>query len=101
MNEILTLIKLTPGTYNIEHTREVFGAVRSIGQTEFYQAYATDIRPELKFVLADYLDYNDETLVAHNGQLYRVIRTYRTGQELEVTVKRASAEGCEIYGENN
>ena len=98
MNELLTLIKLTPGTYNIEYTREVFGGVRSIGQSEFYQAYATDVHPELKFVLADYLDYNNETLVEHNGQRYRILRTYRTGQELEITVERASVEECEVYG---
>jgi hypothetical protein len=48
--------------------------------------------------LADYLDYNDETLVDHNGQRYRVIRTYRTGQELELVVTKASAEEAEWNG---
>lgn len=91
MNEVITLIK--DGSQ-----REVFCALRSVGHTEFYEAYATDLRPELKFVLADYFDYDDEPFVKHGADLYRVIRTYRTGQELELTVVRASLEEVEQYG---
>ncbi len=94
MNEILTLITATQhadeyGDLTVtETTREVFAKLGSIGQKEFYQAKAVGLQPELKFVLADYLDYNDETLVEYNGQRYRVLRTYRAGQELELTVYR-------------
>ena len=94
MNEILSLIQQTPSVdaYGdqvlTETTRDVFCGLRSIGQKEFYQAHAVGLQPELKFVLADYLDYNDEPLVAYNGQRYRVLRTYRTGQELELTCYR-------------
>lgn len=94
MNEILTLITATQHAdeygdlVTTETSREVFAELRSIGQKEFYQAQATGLQPELKFVLADYLDYNDEALVEHNGQRYRVLRTYRNGQELELTVYR-------------
>lgn len=91
MNEVITLIDDTS-------RREVFCALRSVGHSEFYEAYATDYRPELKFVLADYYDYAGEKIVEYNGELYRVIRTYRTGQELELTVGRASAEEVELYG---
>ena len=72
--------------------------LRSIGQQEFYQASVTDFHPELKFVLADYLEYENEALVEHNGQRYRVLRTYRTGQELEIIVERAPAEEGGVYG---
>jgi SPP1 family predicted phage head-tail adaptor len=71
-----------------ETRRQVFARLSSIGQKEFYQAQATGLQPELKFVLADYLDYNGEQLVEHNGQRYRVLRTYRNGLELELTVYR-------------
>lgn len=91
MNEVLTLIKRTPGADTIEK-REVFCKIASIGQTEFYQSYSMDIHPEGKFILADYLDYNGETLCDHDGQRYRILRTYRTGQALELTVEKASAE---------
>jgi SPP1 family predicted phage head-tail adaptor len=94
MNEILTLIQRTVGVdeygdpVTTETTRDVFAELRSIGQKEFYQAHATGLHPECKFVLADYLDYNDETLVEYNGQRFRVLRTYRDGQELELVVYR-------------
>lgn len=95
MNEILTLIYRTPGADTIEK-REVFCKVASIGQAEFYQSYAVDVHPEAKFILADYLDYNGETLADYDGKRYTILRTYRTGQELELTVALASAEEAEL-----
>lgn len=91
MNEVISLVA-SDGS-----TREVFCGLRSIGQKEFYEASATDFHPELKFVLADYLDYANEALVGHNGQRYRVLRTYRTGMELEIVVERAAAEEGGIH----
>lgn len=91
MNELISFVTETS-------SRDVLCGLRSIGLTEFYQAQATNYRPELKFVLADYLDYQGETYIRYNGDLYVVIRTYRTGQELEIVVGRASAEEVELYG---
>lgn len=68
-----------------ETARQVFCRVESIGTKEFYQAAATGLRPEIKFVLADYYDYAGEQLIDYNGTRYQVLRTYRTGQELEIT----------------
>lgn len=96
MTDILTLVgrTLAADGYTVasESRREVFCRLESIGCTEFYQAQATELRPELKLVLADYLDYEDEYLVIYEGVWYRVIRTYRKGQELEIIVQRAAAE---------
>lgn len=91
MNEILTLISREPGSDSITK-RDVFCKVASIGQAEFYQSYAVDVHPEAKFILADYLEYNGETLADYNGKRYTILRTYRTGQALELTVAQASAE---------
>ena len=91
MNEVLTLIKG-------ETSRTVFCRVASIGMKEFYEANARDFYPEMKFILADYLDYGNEQLVEYNGLRYRVLRTYRAGQELEIVVTRASAEEGGVYG---
>lgn len=94
MTEILTLIQQTRSVdaygdlVTTETTRDVFCRLASIGQKEFYQAQAVGLQPEIKFVLADYLDYQNEQLVEHNGQKYRVLRTYRAGQELELTCYR-------------
>lgn len=90
MTEVLTLIKREYGKADVE--REVLCTLRSIGTQEFYQASATEYHPEAKFILADYLDYDDETLARYNGTLYRIIRTYRAGKSLELTVERAPAE---------
>lgn len=94
MNEVLTLISQTHGTDEYgdpklkESSREVFARLASVGQKEFYEAHAVGLKPELKFVLTDYLDYEGEMLAEHNGIRYRVLRTYRKGQELELTVYR-------------
>lgn len=91
MTDIITLI-------DGASRRHVFCQLRSVGHTEFYEAYASGYAPELKFVIADYLDYGGEELVKHGEKYYRVIRTYRTGNELELTVGRASAEEVEVLG---
>ena len=96
MHELIILIKRREGAD--VSTRETFAALRSIGQQEFYASHATDFNPELKFVLADYLEYEGENLVEYNGQRYRIVRTYRTGQELELVVERAPAEDGGVYG---
>ena len=94
MNDILTLIQQIRGVDDYgdptvtETSREVFCRLASIGQKEFYQAHAVGLQPEMKFILADYLDYSGEALVEHEGQRYRVLRTYRTGLELELVCYR-------------
>lgn len=94
MNDILTLIQQTQtvdeyGDPETQETRrDVFCKVGSIGQKEFYQAQAVGLQPEVKFILADHLDYGGETTVEHNGTRYRVLRTYRAGQQLELTAYR-------------
>lgn len=93
MYEVAVLIKREyQGDTRVETKREVFCGFRSIGMKEFYSANSTDYRPELKLVLADYLDYNGETLADYNGTRYRILRTYRVGQELELTLERAPVE---------
>lgn len=94
MNELLLLISKMTDTdqrgdeVTTETTREVFARLSSIGQKEFYQGQAVGLKPELKFVLADYLDYQNESEVEYNGIRYRVLRTFRSGKELEIVVYR-------------
>ena len=76
-----------------ESEKQVFAELKSIGQSEFYQAQAVGLKPEIKFVIADYLDYENEPVIryaAYCGEEedYSVIRTYRTGNELEIVCKR-------------
>lgn len=94
MNDLLLLISQNIAAdefgdpITVETSREVFCSIRSISQKEFYQAQAVGLQPEIKFLLADYLDYDNEQYVQHEGQRYRVLRTYRAGQELELICYR-------------
>lgn len=58
--------------------------IKSIGQSEFYQAQAQGLKPEIKFVLPDYLDYENQEEIIYNGFRYKVLRTFRTGNEIEI-----------------
>lgn len=99
-DQVITLIRDTKrvneyGDTVIEPSeRSVFAELRSIGQTEFYQAQATDLKPVIKFILADYLDYKNETKIMYQGfgeevaQGYTVIKTYRNGNQLEITCSK-------------
>ena len=67
--------------------RTVFAKVLSIGMNEFYQAQSTGLKPELKFEIADYLDYNNEKELIYNDVKYQILRTFRkNGKNLEITV---------------
>lgn len=61
-----------------------FAKLKSIGQSEFYQAQAQGLKPELKFVIPDYLDYDNQEEVIHNNFRYKVLRTFRSGNEMEI-----------------
>lgn len=90
MNELINLISETETTDRYgrtvvtETSKQLFAAVRSITQSEFYQAQAVGLKPEYKFVIADYLEYNNEKIVEYNNVRYSVKRTYRTGNQLEI-----------------
>lgn len=95
-DQILTLIKRNDkdtddtGDQRItKFRREVFCDEFSVGSKEFWQAQADDFQPELKLVLADYLDYENEQLAEYGGTEYHILRHYRNGKgELELTLGR-------------
>ena len=76
----------------VETQKEIFCNIMSIGQREFYDAQTVGAKPELKIVIADYYDYNDEEdiiVVDYRGKTrYQVLRTYRVlgSNELEITL---------------
>lgn len=85
-------------TIIVETEKMVFARLMSVGQSEFYQAQALGLKPEIKFVLADYLDYNDEKVIKYKAfnqdeeEVYTVIRTYRKDNTLEIVCKRGVDE---------
>lgn len=94
MNDVIKLIQTTisttrnsVGDYPVVRTdREVFAGVRSIGTKEFYEAATVGLKPEVKFILQDYEDYEGEKELAYNGVRYQIIRTFRgMNNLLEIT----------------
>lgn len=65
--------------------KEVFAEVLSIGMQEFYQAQTEGFKPEIKFLISDYYDYDNQKEVIYEDYKYKVLRTYRKGNELEIT----------------
>lgn len=45
----------------------VFAELKSIGQSEFYQAQTAGQKPEIKFKLTDYMDYQGQRYLIHEG----------------------------------
>ena len=96
------IIKLIAETYTVDEygdtvatqtERTIFAEVKSIGQSEFYQAQAVGLKPEIKFVIADFVDYQNEKLLKYTPfggteDTYTVLRTYRTNNRLEIVCKR-------------
>lgn len=78
--------------------KEAFAKVMSIGQSEFYQAQASGLKPEIKFAIADYYEYDDEREIIYENKIYKVLKTYRKDIELEITcyggVNIERAEEC-------
>lgn len=79
-----------------ETPRMVLCAVRSVGQQEFYRARANGLHPEIVFV-TQASNYAGEKIVlwARDGadqKRYRVIRTYRDGDRVEITCEEATID---------
>lgn len=95
--DVITLVSESPATHGVldevtETQKQVFCSVRSVGMSEAYQAMSNGLHPQFVFVLSDYADYSDEKIVIYNGKRYRVIRTYRQNQGLELTVEEVTID---------
>lgn len=98
-NDVITLVKQTYTTDELgdliesREDRQVFADCRSISASEFYQAQAAGYKPEIKFVLADFLEYQGEQMLKYASygaeeEEYTVIRTYRNNNELEIVCNK-------------
>ena len=69
-----------------ERSDIVFAERMSIRQSEFYQAQTSDRKPEIKFKITDYMDYQDQQYLIYGNVRYKILRTYQTmSNELEIT----------------
>jgi|SRR5690625_1479589 len=97
-NDVLYLIKVTTGRNSIgdiissEEKRMVYTNKRSIRQSEFYQAQAEGLKPELAFDIRSF-EYEGEDLVEYEEQKYKVIRTYDRGEIIELICEGVVNDG--------
>lgn len=68
-----------------ETKRQVYANKKSIRQSEFYQAQATGLRPELMFEVRTE-EYQGEPSLEHEGKQYNIIRVYDKNGEISEIV---------------
>lgn len=85
--EVINLISVTSGTNSIGdpikilvESNDIFADKQSIRQSEFYQAAAVGMKPELTFVIRT-CEYNDEPMLKFNLKTYNITRTYEKDSE--------------------
>ncbi len=95
MDDMVTLLgdeEVTTDEYGNEiitrSENTVFCFAESVGRNEFYSAASAGLKPEWTLTISNRLDYNGETLAKFHDELYSIIRTYRDGDEVELTLER-------------
>lgn len=63
--------------------RQVFANKKSIRQSEFYQAQATGLRPEIMFEVRS-IEYNNEPKISFENKEYTIIRAFDKGEMTEI-----------------
>ena len=81
-----------------QQRRTVYAGEYSVGMSEVYQGMAVGFKPEVKFRLENWLDYEGEEQVeytpfgATDPIRLRVLRTYHSGDALELTCYKDNEE---------
>lgn len=63
----------------------VYCNIKSIGQSEFYQASSVGYKPELK-IECKLVDLTNVTHFKFNDRVYKILRTYRKEDITEITL---------------
>lgn len=102
-NEVIYLLSTQSKTNEVgdmieTHEKKMrFAKMKSIGQNEFYQAQAQGFKPEIKFVLADYLDYEGQEEVIYNNFRYKVLRTFKPENKNEIEIVCYGGVRMEVF----
>lgn len=82
----------------VELRRTVYAGEYSVGMSEVYQGMAVGFKPEVKFRVENWLDYQGEEQVEYTpfGMTtpvrLRVLRTYNSGDAIELTCYKDNEE---------
>ena len=64
---------------------------KSIGQSEFYQSASVGFKPEIKLE-AKLIDLTDVTHVRYNNTIYKILRTYKKEDIVELVLTSTVVE---------
>jgi SPP1 family predicted phage head-tail adaptor len=85
--DVINLIAITNSENEIgdivetETSIQVFANKKSIRQSEFYQAAATGLKPELMFEIRA-IEYDEQKRLTYNSKPYNIIRTHSKNGEI-------------------
>lgn len=93
--DVITLVGEDPRSHGLYDSftptnTEVFAEVRSVGMKESYEAMSVGLHPEIVFRLNNEADYDGQRQVIWRNVTYKVIRTYVSGDGIELTCERWS-----------
>ena len=75
----------------VETETKLFCNIKSINQSEFYQAAQAGLRPSITFIIHLY-EYEGQKKVKYKGLEYKVLRTYSSGfEEIELICERVGS----------
>lgn len=87
-----TVINGVP-TKSVTSRNTVFANLKSIRQSEFYQASAQGIQLDAMFEVRS-IDYSNEKYLEHNSVEYKIIRTFsKNGEITELSCSDLSTKG--------
>ena len=95
--DVITLVSEDPSSHGVYETytptnTEVFAEVRSVGMRESYEALSIGLHPEIVFSLTNEADYDGQRQVIWNNVTYKVVRTYVSGDGIELTCERMTGD---------
>lgn len=93
--DVIDLVKEDPQAHGMwdsytPSTRTVPCEVRSVGMSEAYTAMSEGLHPELRFILRVAEDYEDEGFLVYKDLPYRIVRTYMSGDGIELYAERVT-----------
>lgn len=99
MHDVIKLLSITNTVNNagdsisVPVEREVFADCKSIRQTEFYQAAATGLKPEIMFEVWS-IEYAGEKQLKYEGKVYTIVRTFSKGELTELICTGLVSKGA-------
>lgn len=93
--DVISLISEDPQAHGMfdsyePSTRDVFCEVSSVSMNEAYTAMSEGLHPEFRFVVRVAEDYHGEGFLIFHGIQYRIIRTYMSGDGIELYAERVT-----------